>query len=70
MPTQSPPISASDSGVSKNAFGTEAFLQPGGGAEDAAIYADILSKDHDIGIICEGPGKRQIDRVDQRRLRH
>src|SRR5215510_11409941 len=44
----------------ENAFGTEALLQPGGGAEDAAIYANILSKHHDIGIICEGPGKRQI----------
>src|SRR5262249_59021323 len=27
----------------KDALGTEALLQPGGGAEDAAIDADILS---------------------------
>jgi hypothetical protein len=54
----------------ENALGAEALLQASGSAENAAVDADILSEDHDIGIIRERPGERQIDRVDQRRLRH
>jgi hypothetical protein len=48
----------------ENALGTEALLQASGGAEDAAIDADILSEDHDIRIIRKRPGERQIDRID------
>ena len=54
----------------ENALDTEALLQAGGRTEYAAIDADIFSENHDIGIIRQSAGERQIDCIDQRDLRH
>ena len=51
-------------------LGAEALLQPGGGAEDAAVDADVFAEHQHIAILFHGAGQRQIDRFDQRHLRH
>ena len=52
------------------ALGAESLLKPGGGAEDAAVDADVLAEHDDVGIVLHGAGKRQINGFDQRDLRH
>jgi hypothetical protein len=51
-------------------FGAEALLQTDGGAEDAAVDADVFAENDDIGILLHRAGERQIDGFDQRHLRH
>ena len=53
-----------------HALGAESLLQPDGGAEDAAVDADVFAEHDDVGILFHGAGKRQIDGFDQRDLRH
>ena len=51
-------------------FRAEALLQTDGGAEDAAVDADVLAENDDVGILVHGAGERQIDGLDQGELRH
>ena len=51
-------------------LGAEPLLQSHGGAENAAVDADVLAQHHHVGILLHGAGQRQIDRFDQRELRH
>jgi len=53
-----------------SALGAESLLKPDGGAEDAAVDADVFAEHDDVGILLHGAGKRQIDGFDQRHLRH
>ena len=54
----------------EHAFRSETLLQSDGGAEDAAVDADVFAEHDDVGILLHGAGKRQIDGFDQRHLRH
>ena len=53
-----------------HALRSETLLQSDGGAEDAAVDADILAEHDDIGVVLHRAGERQIDGFDQRHLRH
>jgi hypothetical protein len=53
-----------------HALGTEPLLQAHGGAEDAAIDADVLAEQNDVRLLFHGAGQRQVDGFDQRDLRH
>src|SRR4051812_19323801 len=53
-----------------DALGTEALLQPGGGAEYAAVDADVLAQHDDAIVVLHGPRERQVDRLNQRDARH
>ncbi|MNT89105.1 hypothetical protein D3C72_2297750 [compost metagenome] len=48
----------------------KARLQACGGAEHAAIDADILAQQQHIGIVLERMGQRQVDCFDQIDFRH
>jgi hypothetical protein len=53
-----------------HAIASEALLQTRRGPEHAAIGADVLADEHDIRVARHLRGKRHVDRVDQRDLRH
>src|SRR5262249_55971651 len=53
-----------------HAPGAEALLQTNGGAEHAAVDTDVLPENDDVGVLLHGAGEREIDRLDQRELRH
>src|SRR5262249_44438891 len=48
----------------------EALLQPGGRTEHAAVDADILAEHDDVLVVRHRAGERQVDRLDERELRH
>ena len=50
--------------------GAEAVAQPGGGAEDAAGTADVLTEHHHVVVTCELGVQRVVDRLDERQLSH
>jgi hypothetical protein len=53
-----------------HAQGAEALLQPGGGAEHAAVHADVLADQHHIRIIGERAREREVDAFHQRYTGH
>ena len=70
MPTHRPLISSSDERRVDHALRPEALLQPDGGAEHAAVDADVLAEHDDVRVLLHGARERQVDGFDQRHLRH
>ena len=54
----------------EHALRAEALLQAAGGAEHAAVDADILAEHDDVAIVLQFPGLREIDRLHHAHHRH
>ena len=54
----------------EDALGTEGLEQAIGGAEHAAVGADILAQHQHARLLRHGARQRQIDRLDEVDLRH